>query len=355
VLLCAGAGCSSSGDGGIAASSGAVSKDAGDDASEPILPGDGAACTPHQHEVLGIKVALDVNWGSTPGTMGCLTGSGCDGTIYLWLLSRFNVSGPMGGSGQMGSGTTTVCGNKLPTTVLSALGSMGEGVSGGAAKVTIGFPSSVWDRVASNPQKAPTAATGVLGGWNVGASLKVDPTVAFFGLDPSSRYATVSQTWPAAGTSIPASAITDDDQDGHPGITATPSSTDGNSLPATGLSTGAAAPQADKLYVALRTELSLYGLTTTCTDVSGKARASLFNEHVIGCHVQNGGDCTPTQWSFIDQIATVYVGSGVLVPPAVPPQSFAPQGIEGTFQAKVLAMDDDGGSVDCAAVRAALP
>jgi hypothetical protein len=127
---------------------------------------------------------------------------------------------------------------------------------------------------------------------------------------------------------------------------------DGNSLPATGVSN---APQADRLYVVLRTEVSFYGLTSNCTDMSGKAMASLFNEHVVGCHLQDAGDCTQTQADFIDQIGTIYVGSGVTVPAGTPAASFAPQGITGTFVGKVLATDDGSDSVDCAAVRAALP
>lgn len=348
-LVAATGNCSSSSDAGPAQPSGG-GPDGGGDADDPIVPGTGTPCAPQQHEVLGIKVALDANWASTPGTMGCDESSGCKGTIYLWLLSRFDVSG------QMATGTTTTCGNQTPTVELTQLGSESEGVPSGGAKVTIQFPASVWDAVAMNPLKPPVTSAGVLGGWNVGSSFKVNPTVVTFGLKPSSALAAASATWPASQSGIAASDISDDDDDGHPGITATPSSTDGNSLPATGLATAPPyAPQADELYVALRTELSFYGLATSCTEVSGTASAQLFNNHVIGCHLQGGGDCTPTEWDFVDQMSTIYVGTGVTIPAGVPPASFAPAGITGAFAAKLLSTDADGGGIDCAAVRAALP
>ena len=348
-LVAASGSCSSSDDAGPGGTL-ASAPDAGQDADEPTLPGTGPACPPRTHEVLGIKVALDVNWPSTAGTMGCATAGGCNGTIYLWLLSQFDISG------QMASGTTTTCGNQTPTVTLTQLGAQAEGVQSGTATVSIQFAPSMWDAVAMNPSKPPVATTGVFGGWNVGASFKADPTVAFFGLKPSSPLTAASATWPASESDIPSTDISDDDNDGHPGITATPSSMDGNVLPATGLSTSPPyAPQADKLYVVLRTEVSFYGRATTCTEISGTAQASLFNDHVIGCHVQGGGDCTQAQWDFIDQISNVYVGSGVTIPAGVQAPSFAPAGITGSFMAKVLSNDADGGGIDCAAVRAALP
>ncbi len=341
--------CSAS-DGAGPARPSAGGPEGGMDADEPVVVGTGAACTPQTHEAIGIKVALDVNWASTPGTMGCAESSGCKGTIYLWLLSRFDVSG------QTVTGATTTCGNKTPTVELTPLGSQSEGVPSGGAKVSIEFSPSVWDAVAMNSMKPPVPSAGVLGGWNVGSSFKVNPTVASFGLKTSSPLTAGSATWPASESDIASTDISDDDNDGHPGITATPSSTEGNSLPATGLSTSPPyAPQADKLYVVLRTELSFYGSSTSCTEVSGTAKARVFNDHVIGCHLQGGGDCTPTQWDFVDQISTVYVGSGVTIPAGVAAPSFEPAGIAGTFTAKFLSNDTDGGDIDCAAVRAALP
>jgi hypothetical protein len=348
-LVVTGASCSESSDSGPVATP-AIAPDAGDDAGEATVEGAGAACTPQTHEVLGAKVSLDANWPATPGTVGCAAADGCKGSLNVWLLSRFDIAG------HTANGTTTTCGNQTPTITLTSLGAQSEGVQTGTATVSIQFPSSVWDAVAMNASKPPIAATGVLGGWNVGSSFKVNPTVAFFGLKGSSPLTSASATWPPSESAIPATDISDDDNDGHPGITATPSSMEGNSLPATALSTSPPyAPQADKLYVVLRTELSLYGLATGCKDISGTARVALFNDHVIGCHVQGGDDCTQAQWDFVDQVSPVYVGAGVTIPASVQAPSFAPAGITGTFKAKVLSNDPNGGGVDCAAVRAALP
>jgi hypothetical protein len=344
------AGCGSSDDSGPAMAPTSEPSDAGDDADEPILPGSGKPCTPQSYEVLGTKVSLDVNWPGTPGTNACAQASGCKGTVSLWLLSRFTINGTKG------TGTTTMCGNQMPAVTLTSIGAQAEGVTSGSTAVSIQFLPSMWDAVAANAAKPPTAATGVFGGWNVGASFKVDPTVAFFGVKSSSALASASTTWPASGPDIDMADVTDDDNDGNPGITATPASGDGDSLPATGVATSPPlSPKADKLYVVLRTEISLYGLGQTCTDVTGKATATIFNDHVIGCHLEGGGDCTPPQWSFVDEISPVYVGDGVTIPPNVPAPSFAPAGMSGTFVSKVLSNDPDGGGIDCAAVRAAFP
>jgi hypothetical protein len=322
--------------------------DASGDADEPLLVGTGAACTQRTQEVVGIKVSLDVNWPGTPGTLSCASADGCNGKAYLWLLSKFRISG------HETTGTTTTCGNQMPTSSLTQVGSQGEGVPGGGAKVTIQFPSSMWDAVAANPAKGPTAASGEIGGWNVGSSFKVAPTVAFFGIKPSSSFASASTTWPASESALTADDLSDDDNDGHPGITAVPASTDGNVLPATGIATSPPlAPQADKLYIALRTALSFYGTASSCSQIEGTAKAAVFNDHVVGCHLAGGSECSAAEWDFIDQLSTVYVGSGVSIPPSTPAAS-APSDITGTFTAKTLAYDD-GASVDCAAVRAALP
>jgi hypothetical protein len=341
------ASCSSSDDGGSAAPPVGAS-DAGGDADEPSILGTGAACTQHTQEVVGIKVSLDVNWPATPGTLGCASADGCDGKVSLWLLSKFNISG------HETTGTTTTCGNQMPASPLTQIGSEGEGVPGGGAKVTIQFPASMWDAVAMNPAKGPTPASGEIGGWNIGSSFKVAPTVAFFGIKPSSSFASASTVWPGSESALTADDLSDDDNDGHPGITAVPASTDGNVLPATGIATAPPlSPQADKLYIALRTVLSFYGKATSCSEIDGSAKASVFNDHVVGCHLASGSECTAAEWDFIDQLSTVYVGSGVTIPPSTPAAS-APSEITGTFVAKTLAYDN-GASVDCAAVRAALP
>ena len=150
--------------------------------------------------------------------------------------------------------------------------------------------------------------------------------------------------------------ISDDDNDGHPGITAIPSSMDGNSLPATALSTSPPyAPQADKLYVVLRTELSLYGLATGCKDISGTAKATLLQQSCDRLSRPRWGRLHTGAMGLRRPGLPGLRGRRLTIPASVQAPSFAPAGITGTFNAKVLSNDPNGGGVDCAAVRAALP
>jgi hypothetical protein len=82
--------------------------------------------------------------------------------------------------------------------------------------------------------------------------------------------------------------------------------------------------------------VQLTGKTTSCDEQAGTATAKFFDNHIVGCHVFNGGDCTKTgvgnQTDFIDTSRTVYVPGA------------------GTFVSKKLA-----DNASCADVRAALP
>jgi hypothetical protein len=102
--------------------------------------------------------------------------------------------------------------------------------------------------------------------------------------------------------------------------------------PPTGLGFLGSAPSADKLYLSSRTVVSLDGKLTSCADVAGTAKIAFFDSHVVGCHVKNGGDCTPSQIDFVDQSRTLYKITGA------------------TFTAKKIADD-----ATCADARAALP
>jgi hypothetical protein len=336
-------GCTSSEGGGPIDHTHDAGPAASDDWDAAVVEGRGEKCPVQDHQILATKVVLDVNWPGSPGVVACDGTTECSDQVTLWLLSKFDVTG------DKWHGTTTTCANQTPTIELTELGAQAEGVSAGSAALSIQFPPKVWDDVAANPDKEPVPATGHLGGWRVGSTFTTDPTVAFFGLKPTSSLSDAAATWPASESSLAASDLADDDHDGHPGITAKPSTTGGNVLPATGLLPGSA--QADEVYVVLRTSLALRGTGTSCTEISGMARATLFNSHVIGCHLEGGGECDQTQWDFVDQVSPVYIGEGVTIPSSVKAPSFAPAGITGTFSSKVLTGED----VDCADVRAAFP
>jgi hypothetical protein len=355
-LLALVTGCSSSSSspamgGGDASSSGGGEAGSGADASidGPPFDGPGMACTPNAHETVAAKITLAVNWPQTLANGGCLASKGCTGDINIWLLAHYDISG------NAITGSTVTCSNVTPSIPLSALGSQSEGLPAGqTAKVLINFDPATWTAVAANKPATPT--TGTLGGWNVGSSLQMDPTTSVYGLKSTSPLNSATAVWPASESTIAASDLADDDNDGKPGITATPSNTNGNSLPATALMTSPPfAPQADKLYLVLRTQLALRGYSTSCTDMEGVAESQVLNNHVVGCHVSGMGECVMAQWDFIDGNSTVYVGPGVKIPAGTPAASFTPQQIHGTFKSKILSTDADGGGIDCAAVLAALP
>jgi hypothetical protein len=315
------------------------------------------ACPAQTDEVVAAKVTLNVNWPATLANAGCVSPK-CNGAINIWLLSQYHING------NAVTGSTTTCGNQTPPIPLTSLGSQSEGLPmGQTATVQVNFAADVWKQIAKNAP--PAMATGTLGGWNVGSSLQIDPTTTAYGLKPTSMFAKPATAWPCSQSDIPMADLADDDGDGFPGITGTPAMGNGDYLPATNLMTSPPfAPQADKLFLALRTELRLYGHSTSCTDSEGGAEALLLNNHVVGCHIPQGMtcadstcNCTAAQWNFIDSNTTVYVGEGVTIPAAMGScqAGFEPANITGTFQSKILSNAADGGGIDCAAVLAALP
>jgi hypothetical protein len=349
---------SSSGIGG-ASDSGSGGETSSSASFGPAHDGTGMACTPQTDQTVASKITLKVNWPQTLANAGCVAPK-CSGDIVFWLLAQYHID-----STNKVTGTTKTCANTTPPVPLTALGSQSEGLTSGQATVQILIGQDVWKAIAMNAPPAMT--TGTLGGWKVGATMEIDPTTTAYGLKPSSTFANPATKWPCFQMSngIPMSDFADDDNDGNPGITATASSASGFSLPATALTTSPPyAPKADKLYVALRTELRLYGTSSSCTDGSGTAEALLQNNHVIGCHIAPGETCTDStcnctadQSNFIDGNTTVYIGDGVTIPTAQQSctAGFAPPGMMGTYQSKILSNDPDGGGIDCAAVIAALP
>jgi hypothetical protein len=348
-----GAACSSSNsqpngspDSGSSSSSGGGTGDGG----TPTLDGSGPPCTPLSQEVVGAKLSLDVVWPVTLANAGSTMG-----TLNIWLLTNYNISG------NKLSGTVTTCKNQIPPVPLSGLGAVAEGISdGGAAIVDVQISTATWKAIAMH--KAPTMTTGTLGGWNVGSSIATDPVTTVYGLNTSSKYADPTVAWPCSESSLMMSDLSDDDNDMKPGVTDNASNLMGYVYPAVASAPGS--PQADELYVATRTQLSLYGKSTSCTDVSGEATVQLLNNHIVGCHL-NGMPattlCPMSQYDYVDSNTTVFLGQpyvmggSVMVPAGgsctLPVQ--IPPKISGTFQSKILA--SDGGTATCDDVLAALP
>jgi hypothetical protein len=238
--------------------------------------------------------------------------------LNIWLLAKYDVDG----SNKV-TGTWKTCGNQTPPVVLTDLAANATGVPKGS-KVQIITPTSVWDAITKT-----TAFTGTVGGTKGGSSLSVDPSVTLTGMKDSSSLHDPTMVWPcwqmtpmqcpnevpqmqmSMGPIIPTSDLSDDDGDGKPGITVNASTAMGFIVPRVALST--TAPMADKLYVVLRTALSLNGtFSQDCQTGKGTANVNLINNHVIGCDL-SGTDCVASQYNFIDQNTTQYVSASATV------------------------------------------
>jgi hypothetical protein len=93
-------------------------------------------------------------------------------------------------------------------------------------------------------------------------------------------------------------------------MTATPLSGNGYVLPPTAVGLIGSAPAADRVYIVSRNRVAIKGAWTSCSELSGTATVSLFDNHVVGCRISDGSACTTdaanTQADFIDQNRTVY-------------------------------------------------
>jgi hypothetical protein len=304
-------------DSDIEPNDGAIFHDGSD--HDPIFAGDGETCGWSPQLILGTKVALQVSW---PGTVGILKGSG---TVSLWLLLRYVVDG----SGAI-AGTVQTCGMQAPATALTVTGQMTEGLSG-PGQIQTAIPAGSWDGTPTTP------ITGAQGGLGIGSTFAIDPVVTLYGLKPTSTLARAAQTWPPTASGLVASDLTYADGgayqtgEGEPGIVALPLGTPPDSLPATSLE--ALSPQADEIWLVLRTGISLYGTIQSCTEQSGTVEVDNLDSHVVACHLVDAGTCDESQYGYLDSNQAYYH----------PP-------VSGTFDAKPMAA-----SAGCADVLAALP
>jgi hypothetical protein len=229
----------------------------------------------------------------------------------------------------MYTGTTQTCSTTLPPLELNAAGDIAVGgvPIGGKGQVQITLPDAMWDRVAANGVKFNV--TGTQSGWNPGDTIKTNPVVGLVGLKPTSTYQMAATMWPTPagcannctpdGVFTAADVSNDDLPDTNPGITAIPvmmtNSMGGFYYPPTAVGLGGSAPVADQVYIVSRNQLSINGMRMSdCTQGTGTATVSLFENHVIGCHISGGSTCTSAQVSFLDQNRTIYaVGSGATV------------------------------------------
>lgn len=219
-------------------------------------------------------VSIDVTW---PGTIVLLQG---EGKLQQWNLTH-EVQAPLS---TKVTAHTRPCGIFLPdlqTTIFNFF-----------QKYGIRFPDSLFDK-GSIPETDFTFT----------ADLTTNPIT--FGTDV---FAIVIGTdladaanapWPAAS----AMTLRDDDHDGNPGITVTPVTTNGYSLPPANLITG---ELADLVYIATRTVSALHGRILSCDKLEADVTIQTVNgkpgidSTVVGCRKQGGQPCAANEASFVD-------------------------------------------------------
>jgi hypothetical protein len=263
-----------------------------------VPPGTDAGCPAVTDGILGVHVIMKVTW---PGTIGTESGSG---TVNVWTRSKFKID-----ASNAITATNSACGSLIPDIQTTPIA--------GGAKVAAEFPAALW-----NAPSMPTfAATGTQSGYAIGSTITINASPVLLGLTMTDPKA----PWPAA------SAITgaDSDGDGHLGITAVPKTGAGYDQPPTSL---LRTNKADKLYIASRITVTTNGTRTACDAQSGPATVSAFDNHIIGCHIAGGGECSASDAKFIDDNRTVYTVTSA------------------TFESKLLT-----GAPTCDDVRAALP
>jgi hypothetical protein len=252
----------------------------------------------------GVHYVLSVTWaGTTASESG-------EGQVELW--SRIDYTA----SGDELEVELRACGSMLPETNLTAAGR----IATGGEKVLIEVPNNVWD----SPSIPSTMTTGTHSGFGIGSTVEVG-YVSQLGV----VLETPTAEWPDSGADL---ETFDLEMDGFPGYTATPREGDGYVLPPTALGIVGSAPAADRLYLVSRQAVTLSGTRTACDAHSGTAEVADFDNHVVGCHISGGDECTENQADFVDQNRMRYVVASA------------------TYEAKVLAED-----ATCADVRAALP
>ncbi len=253
----------------------------------------GGLCPSDTNLALAVHVSFPVTW---PATTAAGASSGTQ-TAHIRWLSKYSVDGTKL------NGTQQTCSLSLPDVQLNAIGV----IAAGGSKIQIEIPTSVW-AVSSMPKFSGEAT---MSGWDPGGSFSFSPGLGLVGLALPSSVDAATMKWPSSSWNFPAgTTFSDGDGDSKPGITATPLNGNGYVYPPVQVGLGGLAPAADKVYIVSRNRIGLSGKWTSCNELSGTATVALFDNHVVGCHVRGGSECTTdavnTQADFLDQNRTVY-------------------------------------------------
>jgi hypothetical protein len=221
------------------------------------------------------------------------------GTIRQW------IKGARVQHGTALEDTTVVCGIDLPDF-------QGTQVVAGQTYGVI-FPDSLFDGTYLPTFQVDATVTSS----DPGATYSASASAALLGLTMANP---TTDPWPATVTTA-----TDPDKDGTPGVTVNaaqgPVAPPGDAGSYSYIPVGIPAPfqpvvVADKLHLAIRQVTEVTGTVVDCDHVSGTvtipeiAGQYAINSHVIGCELIDGGDCTDTQASFVDNTQPVFAPSG---------------------------------------------
>jgi len=240
--------------------------------------GSAGGCPARSKFTQGVHEVLNVTWPA-----GTATSAGT-GKVDLWGKVAFTANG------NSLTGSLQACGTVLPPATLSAL------VGGGMLLIEI--PPAAWD----SPSADQFAVSASLTGWNIGDTLSYTYTalVGFTMADGATA------AWPMAYTDI--TMPKDFDGDSIPGLTAVPRAGGGYVLPPTSIA-GALGlgTRADKVYIVNRNVATVTHKWTSCDgEGAGTEEFKYFNNHVIGCHVMGGSDCTAQEIKFVDDNRTIF-------------------------------------------------
>lgn len=244
-------------------SGGSASAGTGGGSSEPTCPTD---------YMLATHIVINVSWKET---YALTAGSG---QVHVWTKSHFVEDG------STASVESQTCGSTLPPIQTTQLA--------GDEKILPEIPNATWD--APNMPHFMGSAT------RDGDMVTVDPGVALVGLSMSNP----KGVWPDAPDSI---ISVDHDGDGNAGVTAIPKQDGGFSAPPVNISL-VNKTRADKLYLATRNIMTLSANVPGCPETyTGTANVTNFENHIIGCHVKGGDECSSGQTGFVDDNRTVYI------------------------------------------------
>jgi hypothetical protein len=222
------------------------------------------------------------------------------------------------------------CGFALPDLILNGAGDLAVGApAGGEGRLQPQIPFSHFD---ADTRTYPITGTQ---GFNIGDAIHIKEGIFVLGLAQSSSWAN-GAAWPAACPSsatcaggvsctmggacsggaagiFKGSDLTDDDGDGYPGISGIPLV--GPSGSCTGNCSYYAPPVgltiplhfANQAQVVSRFRFDLNATRADCAKGSGKSTVTLFDNHIIGCNIVNGGACNSDQVSFGDVNRPIYV------------------------------------------------